>query len=60
MTKPHITKMYIREYTDNGQITCYIDWSDGSRTEGSEHSEFMQALVVRGIRAGVPLDAEVW
>ena len=27
-----IKRIYVRRYRDNGQVTAYVDWSDGSRT----------------------------
>lgn len=60
MTRVAIKRMYLREYTDSGQITCYVEWNTGERTEGSEHSGHMQALVLRGIRDGVQLETETW
>lgn len=31
-TQNKITKAYIRDYSDNGQRTAYIEWSNGGRT----------------------------
>lgn len=32
-----ITRAYVRHYSDNGQTKAYVEWSDGSRTEGHAH-----------------------
>lgn len=55
-----ITKIIVRTYSDSGQVTAYIEWSDGSRTEGPEHGVHMQALLARGERNGLPLIRETW
>ena len=57
-----ITKMYIRHYTDNDQTTFYVEWSDGSRTEGPvpSQSEFMQNLLWRGLDQDAPFYYEEW
>ena len=57
---PTITKTYIRTYTDNGQTTAYVEWSNGSRTEGPENGAHMRALLQRAQRLGLPLIRETW
>lgn len=70
-----ITRIYVRRYRDNGQTVAYIDWSDGSRTEGTarpyihpkrQHigvfsfGRHMHALFARGKREGLKLERETW
>ena len=62
-----ITRIYTRRYTDNGQCTAYVDWSDGSRTEGEARnynqlpiSTHMRALFERGLRDGLKIERETW
>jgi hypothetical protein len=65
-----ITKAYIRTYSDNGQITSYVEWIDHrgrhGRTEAPRiserihESEHMQALLVRARREGVTIESERW
>ena len=57
---PRIIKAYIRDYSDNGQTTAYIEWSDGSRTEGSVNSAHIQALFRRADREGITVNRETW
>lgn len=71
-----IKRIYIRRYRDNGQATAYVDWSDGSRTEGSlqrlyyrplgkggytvTFGQHMHALFNRARREGLHLQLETW
>lgn len=60
-----ITKAYVRTYTDNGQVTAYIEWLDqrnrSGRTEGAyPPGEHMGALLARAKREGVPVTRERW
>ena len=59
-----ITKVYVRTYRDNGQVTAYVEWIDGvgrpGCTEGREDNLHMAALIARGRREGVELVREVW
>lgn len=55
-----IKEMFVRTYRDNGQKAAYVVWEDGSRTEGTEWSAHMQALIKRGRRDGLKLHREVW
>jgi len=69
-----ITRAYVRHYSDNGQTSAYVDWSDGSRTEaslsrldvGPHHGPrftfgtHMHALFARAKREGVTPTRERW
>lgn len=69
-----IKRAYIRRYSDTGQTFAYIEWANGSRTEGTAHSiqrrmgtpiifsfgTHMHALFVRAKREGTPLTRETW
>lgn len=59
-----ITRAYIRHYSDNGQTTAYIEWSDGSRTEGEATGNgpglHMRALFARAQREGIKIEHENW
>lgn len=61
-----ITKAYTRHYRDNGQLTAYIEWSDGSRTEGDAimpriaAGTHMRALFARAMADGLTIAHEVW
>ena len=55
-----ITKVYTRRYSDNGTIRTYVEWSNGSRTEGIEDNLHMQALLARAAREGVEHTYETW
>ncbi len=68
-----ITRAYVRRYRDNGQTTAYVEWANGSRTEGplrhSEHhrgpatpsfGSHMHALFAAAKRNGVRLERETW
>lgn len=64
-----IVKAYTRYYRDSGQRTAYIEWSDGSRTEGPAQlyhglpiplGERMGALFDRAIRMGLTVERETW
>lgn len=74
MTK-QIKRIYVRRYRDNGQVTAYVDWSDGSRTEGTvdkvrqwrkpsfvafDFGEHMHALFNRAKATGLKLQRETW
>lgn len=71
----NITKAYIRHYSDNGQTFAYVEWSDGSRTEGrlparekatAEHTSIylfglhMGALLERAQHDGLTITRERW
>jgi hypothetical protein len=59
-----ITKVYIRKYSDSGQITAYVEWVDNKgisgRTEGKVDGIHMQELFKRARRELVPIEKEVW
>lgn len=59
-----ITKAYIREYSDSGQITAYVEWIDtngkSGRTEGHPQGVHMRALLDRARREGVKVGEEIW
>lgn len=53
-------RYYIRRYSDNGQTTACVEWSDGSRTEGDPKSEFMIRLMARADDDGAPFEYQNW
>lgn len=64
-----IIRVYTRHYRDNDQRTCYVEWADGSRTEGPAEdyhgvlvpvSAHMGALFDRALATGLTIDREVW
>lgn len=55
-----IKRAYIRHYSDNGQTLAYIEWNDGSRTEGQPENAHMLALMMRAIRQGLKITRETW
>jgi hypothetical protein len=59
-----ITRTYLRTYSDTGQKTLYVEWSDGARTEceaeRATKSEHMRALLARAQREGVNLEHQTW
>jgi glycyl-tRNA synthetase (class II) len=61
-----ITDQYTRRYSDNGQITTYIEWVDIAGNKGrtefdsNHHGEHAKALMRRADREGVPMRFEVW
>lgn len=67
---PHkIIRAYTRLYTDNKALRAYVDWEDGSRTEGSAElyhgtripsGLHMGALFDRAIREGLIVQHETW
>ncbi len=60
MKRNTITKAYVRLYTDNRQVKAYVEWSDGSRTEGSPRNTHIKALLTAAKRQGLPVKAERW
>lgn len=71
MTRKSLTivKAYTRHYCDNGQTMAYVEWSDGSRTEGKAENYHgvpipvglhMGALFDRALRDGLMITHEVW
>ena len=59
-----ITRMYTRTYTDNGQVTTYVEWMDNKgktgRTEGPASNGHMKALIEGGQQEGLQLEIETW
>jgi hypothetical protein len=68
-----IKRIYVRRYRDNDQTTAYVEWSDGSRTEGSlaysNHHRgpytpsfglHIHELFKAGKRLGLRLERETW
>ncbi len=68
MTKPPrtIRRAFTRFYSDNRQLNAYVEWSDGSRTEGGAVAPkrpsglHMNQLFDRAKRDGVSITHEVW
>lgn len=60
MSRNRITAAYVRHYRDNGQTTAYVEWADGSRTEGCLSGMHMQALFERARREGLTIGRQVW
>lgn len=60
MTRPNITKIYVRKYRDNGQTKAYVEWSNGGRTEGSPKNTHVVALFARAEREGLTVTREIW
>lgn len=56
-----ITKAYIRRYSDNGQVTAYVEWTDGrgctGRTEGTAQSRDFER--VRRTDGGEPFHVDL-
>jgi hypothetical protein len=57
-TNQQIKRAYVRHYSDNGQVTAYIEWADGSRTEGEPENGHMLALMARAQREGLNITRE--
>ena len=55
-----IRRYYIRRYSDNGQTVAYVEWSDGSRTEGSPLNWHMRALMDRADDLNAPFEYQCW
>lgn len=68
MAKPPlaIRRAYTRFYADNRQLTAYVEWSDGSRTEGKAVAPkrpsglHMSQLFNRAKRDGLSITHEAW
>jgi hypothetical protein len=67
MKRNKIVRVYTRKYRDTGQVTAYVDWSDGTRTEGpARHynkvpmGTHMQTLFDRALRDGLNVEREEW
>jgi hypothetical protein len=68
-TARKITKVYTRHYRDNDTLKAYVEWNDGSRTEGEAENyhglaipcgEHMGALFDRAIHEGLTVDRQTW
>lgn len=64
-----IKRVYTRYYRDNGQRSCFVEWADGSLTEGRAEDyhgvlipvgTHMGTLFDRALREGLPIGREVW
>lgn len=55
-------RAYVRHYTDNDQRTAYVEWSDGSRTEGNGDTPgvHMLSLFTKAQREGIRIERETW
>jgi hypothetical protein len=71
MTKysAEIKRVYTRHYTDNDTWRAYVEWADGSRTEGQaiEHkgdvlptSLHMSNIFDRARRQGLTVEHQTW
>lgn len=58
--RDEIDDAYIRTYSDSGQVTAYVEWSDGSRTEGNPNGIHMTELIRRAKRDGIEVRSEIW
>ena len=62
--KDNIKRAYIRRYSDSGQTTAYIEWSNGCRTEGPTTGNgiglHMRELFARAQREGIKIEHETW
>lgn len=68
-----IKRIYVRRYRDNGQVTAYADYADGSRIESTlayldigrdrvvvTFGTFFHALFNRAKLAGLKMERETW
>jgi hypothetical protein len=59
-----ITDAYTRRYSDSGQVTTYVVWTDArgraGRTEGDVSNAHMKALLARAAREGISHRQEAW
>lgn len=66
-----VTKAYVRRYSDSGQVSAYVEWTDTQgrtgRTEGPADRRtlrpiglHMTALFDRTRREGAPVTQERW
>jgi hypothetical protein len=69
MSKYKIIRAYTRRYRDTGQVKAYVEWSDGSRTEGDAYNfrglflpegTHMGALFDRALRDGLAIEHDDW
>jgi hypothetical protein len=59
-----IEDAFVRTYSDSGQRTAYVEWTDSKghtgRTEGNPTNAHMKALLARATREGVTIRKECW
>lgn len=64
-----IVRVYTRHYRDNDSTKAYVEWTDGSRTEGEAEDyhgvlvpvgPHMGALFDRALANGLTIGREVW
>lgn len=64
-----IKRIYTRHYRDNDQLMAYVDWANGTRTEGAAGDyhgvvvplgTHMGVLFDRALREGLTIEREVW
>ena len=55
-----IERAYVRTYSDSGQTTAYVEWLDGSRTEGPPENLHILELFRRAQRDGIRIERETW
>ncbi|MGE3307746.1 MAG: hypothetical protein AB7I52_17455 [Rhizobiaceae bacterium] len=63
---PKIRRAFTRLYSDNRQLSAYVEWSDGARTEGRAIAPLkpagthMEQLFARATREGMEVTHEQW
>jgi hypothetical protein len=66
---PTIKRLYTIHFRDNGARKAYVEWSDGSTTEGDAEDYHgvlvptglhMGALFDRGLAQGLEVQRKVW
>jgi hypothetical protein len=60
LERNEIDRAYVRTYSDSGQVTAYVEWSDGSRTKGEPSGVHMSELFRRAKRDGIEIESETW
>jgi hypothetical protein len=68
-TMTAIKRICTRVYNDTGQCMAYVEWADGSRTEGHAfdyhgvlipQGTHIRALFDRAMREGLTVEREYW
>lgn len=63
-TIKHITKVYTRTYSDNGQVITYVEFEDergeAGRLQGNDTNPHMRAVLDRAKRLGIEHTHETW
>lgn len=60
-SRMQIKRVYTRHYHDNGQNCAYVEWQDGSRTEGKAADYHGVGLLFdRALAEGLTIKREVW